>query len=247
MSRIGRHAVGSSPACQDSSVAREASSSNGFVKDFFRVVNNGHLGPHQKMTKPADSRLVLLGNPGVGKSALIVRFITSRFIWEYDPTLECTYRHTVMVDDENVTMEILDTAGRGENILQDGNINWGEGFLLVYSTTDRGSFEDILHLHQHIASVKKTQNFSCVLVGNKNDLTHERKVEQEEAEQLAVELSCCFFECSACDGGDAVGEAFKELHRDVVRRRMVNSMRRRRSSAQQMKQVLNKMFTKINS
>ncbi|XP_013777573.1 ras-related and estrogen-regulated growth inhibitor-like isoform X2 [Limulus polyphemus] len=228
MSRLGRHGVGSSPACQESSVAREASSSNGFVKDFFRVVNNGHLGTSQKMTKPADSRLVLLGNPGVGKS-------------------ECTYRHTTMVDDENVSMEILDTAGKGESIHQEGNINWGEGFLLVYSTTDRESFEDIVNLHQHIASVKKTQNFSCVLVGNKNDLTHERKVGQEEAEQLAVDLSCCFFECSACDGGEAVDESFKELHRDVVRRRMVNSMRRRRSSAQQVKQVLNKMFTKINS
>ncbi|XP_022245126.1 ras-related and estrogen-regulated growth inhibitor-like isoform X1 [Limulus polyphemus] len=247
MSRLGRHGVGSSPACQESSVAREASSSNGFVKDFFRVVNNGHLGTSQKMTKPADSRLVLLGNPGVGKSALVVRFITKRFIWEYDPTLECTYRHTTMVDDENVSMEILDTAGKGESIHQEGNINWGEGFLLVYSTTDRESFEDIVNLHQHIASVKKTQNFSCVLVGNKNDLTHERKVGQEEAEQLAVDLSCCFFECSACDGGEAVDESFKELHRDVVRRRMVNSMRRRRSSAQQVKQVLNKMFTKINS
>uniref|UniRef100_A0A3B3DT39 small monomeric GTPase n=1 Tax=Oryzias melastigma TaxID=30732 RepID=A0A3B3DT39_ORYME len=44
--------------------------------------------------------------------ALVVRFLTRRFIWEYDPTLESTYRHQASIDDEVVTMEILDTAGQ---------------------------------------------------------------------------------------------------------------------------------------
>uniref|UniRef100_A0A8C5WQU7 small monomeric GTPase n=1 Tax=Laticauda laticaudata TaxID=8630 RepID=A0A8C5WQU7_LATLA len=44
--------------------------------------------------------------------ALVVRFLTKRFIWEYDPTLESTYRHQATIDDEVVSMEILDTAGQ---------------------------------------------------------------------------------------------------------------------------------------
>uniref|UniRef100_A0A8C9FS39 small monomeric GTPase n=1 Tax=Pavo cristatus TaxID=9049 RepID=A0A8C9FS39_PAVCR len=46
------------------------------------------------------------------KLALVVRFLTKRFIWEYDPTLESTYRHQATIDDEVVSMEILDTAGQ---------------------------------------------------------------------------------------------------------------------------------------
>lgn len=45
-------------------------------------------------------------------SALVVRFLTGRFIWEYDPTLEAAYRHHTMVDDEVAVMDILDTAGQ---------------------------------------------------------------------------------------------------------------------------------------
>uniref|UniRef100_A0A4W5RA24 small monomeric GTPase n=1 Tax=Hucho hucho TaxID=62062 RepID=A0A4W5RA24_9TELE len=64
------------------------------------------------MAKSPEVKLAVFGRAGVGKSALVVRFLTRRFIWEYDPTLESTYRHQATIDDEVVTMEILDTAGQ---------------------------------------------------------------------------------------------------------------------------------------
>uniref|UniRef100_A0A3B3I9X3 small monomeric GTPase n=1 Tax=Oryzias latipes TaxID=8090 RepID=A0A3B3I9X3_ORYLA len=64
------------------------------------------------MAKSPEVKLAVFGRAGVGKSALVVRFLTRRFIWEYDPTLESTYRHQANIDDEVVTMEILDTAGQ---------------------------------------------------------------------------------------------------------------------------------------
>ncbi|XP_054229661.1 ras-related and estrogen-regulated growth inhibitor isoform X2 [Homo sapiens] len=39
------------------------------------------------MAKSAEVKLAIFGRAGVGKSALVVRFLTKRFIWEYDPTL----------------------------------------------------------------------------------------------------------------------------------------------------------------
>uniref|UniRef100_A0A8C6UGZ6 small monomeric GTPase n=1 Tax=Neogobius melanostomus TaxID=47308 RepID=A0A8C6UGZ6_9GOBI len=68
------------------------------------------------MAKSPEVKLAVLGRAGVGKSALVVRFLTRRFIWEYDPTLESTYRHQANIDDEMVTMEILDTAGQVRQI-----------------------------------------------------------------------------------------------------------------------------------
>ena len=46
--------------------------------------------------------------------------------------------------------------------------------------------------------------------------------------------------------GQKIDEAFHELHREVKRRKNQEG-KTRRSSAQQMKQVFNKMFTKIQS
>ncbi|XP_073079963.1 ras-related and estrogen-regulated growth inhibitor isoform X1 [Manis javanica] len=179
--------------------------------------------------------------------ALVVRFLTKRFIWEYDPTLESTYRHQATIDDEVVTMEILDTAGQEDTIQREGHMRWGEGFVLVYDITDRGSFEEVLPLKNILDEVKKPKNVTLILVGNKADLDHSRQVSTEEGEKLATELACAFYECSACTGEGNITEIFYELCREVRRRRMVQGKTRRRSSTTHVKQAINKMLTKISS
>ncbi|OBS64821.1 hypothetical protein A6R68_06637, partial [Neotoma lepida] len=150
---------------------------------------------------------------------IVVRFLTKRFIWEYDPTLESTYRHQATIDDEVVSMEILDTAG---------------------------SFEEVLPLKNILDEVKKPKNVTLILVGNKADLDHSRQVSTEEGEKLATELACAFYECSACTGEGNITEVFYELCREVRRRRMVQGKTRRRSSTTHVKQAINKMLTKIS-
>ncbi|XP_055901189.1 ras-related and estrogen-regulated growth inhibitor-like [Biomphalaria glabrata] len=197
-------------------------------------------------SRPPDSKIVVLGNPGVGKSALVVRFLTNRFIWEYDPTLERSYKHHTILDDEHTLIEILDTAGQEDTMQQEGNARWADGFVLVYAINDRQSFEAAGNLKHHLDMLKKT-NVLCMLVGNKVDLLHERRVTTEEGEALAVELSCGFFETSASDGGEDIPEVFYELHRDIKRRKSIETKGRRRSSAQQVKHVFNRMLNKIGN
>lgn len=196
--------------------------------------------------KPQESKICVLGCAGVGKSALVVRFLTKRFIWEYDPTLECTYKHQAVVDDEQVSMEILDTAGQEWTIHRDGHVRWADGFVIVYAVNDRHSFEELSHIKQNIDDIKKT-NALCVLVSNKNDLLHEIHVPNSEGERLSTDWACAFFETSASDGGDEIPELFYELHREIRRRKMIDNKPRRRSSAAQMRNVLTKMFKQNNN
>lgn len=49
-------------------------------------------------------------------SAIVVRIMTGRFIWEYDPTLEAVYRYNTTIDDDQAIIEILDTAGMVKSI-----------------------------------------------------------------------------------------------------------------------------------
>ncbi|KAG7260952.1 hypothetical protein CRUP_016300 [Coryphaenoides rupestris] len=146
---------------------------------------------------------------------------------------ESTYRHQANIDDEVVTMEILDTAGQDDVQQRESHMRWGDGFVL-----------EVAPLRSLLDEVKKPKNVPLVLVGNKADLEHGR----QEGERLAAEMSCAFYECSACvDEAGGVAEAFHEVGREVRRRRAVQGKARRRSSTTHVKQAINKMLTKISS
>jgi GTPase KRas protein len=53
----------------------------------------------------------------------------------------------------------------------------GEGFLLIYSITDRDSFDMIGAMHRQLLRVKDTESVPIVLVGNKCDLEYQRRVD----------------------------------------------------------------------
>ena len=62
-----------------------------------------------------DIKLAVVGEAGVGKSALVVRFITGRFLHHYNPTLEDEYSCKMDADGRQHSMVIMDTAGQVNN------------------------------------------------------------------------------------------------------------------------------------
>lgn len=52
----------------------------------------------------------------------------------------------------------------------------GEGFMICYSVTDRHSFQETMEYRKLISRVRANENIPLVLVGNKFDLQHQRKV-----------------------------------------------------------------------
>lgn len=72
---------------------------------------------------------------------------------------------------------VLDTAGQEEfSAMREQYMRSGEGFLLVFSVTDRNSFEEIYKFHRQILRVKDRDEFPMLMVGNKADLEHQRQV-----------------------------------------------------------------------
>lgn len=148
-----------------------------------------------------EQRVVVLGNGGVGKSSLTIRLITDNFMEEYDPTIEDTYQKTLVVDGESTVLNVLDTAGQEEySSMQDQWMREGRAFLLVYSVTQKRSFEALNKLREKIIRVKQATNensIPIILVGNKIDLSDEREVSTEMGKVLAGKWRCPFFETSA--------------------------------------------------
>ena len=57
-------------------------------------------------------KICVLGDGGVGKTALTIQLCSNHFVEEYDPTIEDSYRKQVVIDNESCLLEILDTAGQ---------------------------------------------------------------------------------------------------------------------------------------
>jgi len=165
-------------------------------------------------------KLVLVGLGGVGKSCLTIQFISQRFVEDYDPTLEDSYRKQVSVDGEECLLDIFDTAGQEDfSAVRDQYMRSGDGFLCVYSVTYGVSFQEVTPLYDHILRVKDCEKVPFVLVGNKCDLVDMREVSYEQGQQLAATLGCKILESSAKTRTNVV-EAFHELVREIKRMRM---------------------------
>ncbi|KAF8339205.1 ras family-domain-containing protein [Cantharellus anzutake] len=169
-------------------------------------------------------RLTILGEGAVGKTALAVQFSMNAFIESYDPTIEDSYRKTILVDNRQAFLEIIDTAGQDEYAtLRDQWVREGQGFMLVYSVASRKSFNRLHEFYKAIIDGKQPprsaaslgQRFArpgIVIIGNKIDIQDERVVTTEEGERLAREWRCGFIETSA-KLAVSVDESFCELIR----------------------------------
>jgi GTPase KRas len=135
--------------------------------------------------KMALYKLVVLGDGGVGKTALTIQVCVLRFYWQlkftnttsqlclnhfvetYDPTIEDSYRKQVQIDGQSCMLEVLDTAGQEEyTALRDQWIRDGEGFVLVYSISSRPSFNRIGAFFKQIQRVKESSQSSPTYPGS---------------------------------------------------------------------------------
>ncbi|XP_076303827.1 ras-related protein interacting with calmodulin [Lasioglossum baleicum] len=172
-------------------------------------------------------KIVVLGDGGVGKSAVTLQFVSHSFIDYHDPTIEDSYQLQRVIDGEAALLDILDTAGQVEfTAMRDQYMRCGEGFMICYSVTDRHSFHEALEYRKLISRVRANEDIPLVLIGNKYDLQHNREVTTEEGMALAEQLGCPFYETSAALR-QFIDDAFHSLVRQIrVKERSRNSVRK---------------------
>ncbi|XP_033730316.1 ras-like protein 1, partial [Pecten maximus] len=114
-------------------------------------------------------------------------------------------------------LDILDTAGQEEySAARDEYTRTGNAFLLVYSITDRSSFEEAEAIYEMIMIIKQENHVPAVLCGNKLDLDATRDVSHDEGKVLAQTLGIPFMETSAKDGTN-ITQVFEVLVKEVPR------------------------------
>eukprot|EP01102_Stenamoeba_stenopodia_P019634 TRINITY_DN7464_c0_g1_i1.p1 TRINITY_DN7464_c0_g1~~TRINITY_DN7464_c0_g1_i1.p1 ORF type:complete len:203 (+),score=43.69 TRINITY_DN7464_c0_g1_i1:253-861(+) len=173
----------------------------------------------------SSARLVVIGEGSCGKSALSIRYVQGMFIERYEPTIEDSYMKQIEVDDTHMVVEILDTAGSDLfTAMRDLYMKNGDGFALVYDVTQPMTFTALRSVYDQMLRVKDLSPDDpnpppVLIVGNKIDLTNERKVVARDGEMLAKEWkNAGFMETSAKEDIN-VEAMFTELLKLVLKRR----------------------------
>eukprot|EP00475_Leptophrys_vorax_P026278 TRINITY_DN3699_c0_g1_i1.p1 TRINITY_DN3699_c0_g1~~TRINITY_DN3699_c0_g1_i1.p1 ORF type:complete len:209 (+),score=58.28 TRINITY_DN3699_c0_g1_i1:64-690(+) len=143
-------------------------------------------------------KIVLLGDSGVGKSSLMLRFADDVFNESFVSTIGVDYRfRTVNIDGKRVKLHLWDTAGQERyRALTSNYLRGSHGILVVYDVTSK---ETLDHITEWMVSVNKWagDTVTKVLVGNKADLEDKRQVSTAEGEEVARNMGMLYFETSA--------------------------------------------------
>ena len=94
-------------------------------------------------------------------------------------------------------------------------INFGEGFLLVFAINDEESFKALINKRDRILQIKNGKVCPILLVGNKQDLDNERKINYSQAKELANKWGCEYIETSA-ETNFNCKEAFEILAKKII-------------------------------
>ena len=164
-------------------------------------------------------KVIMVGAGGVGKSALTLQFMYEEFVEDYEPTKADSYRKKAKIDEDEVQIDILDTAGQEDYAaIRDNYFRSGEGFLCVFSITEYESFTATHDFREQILRVKGDDNIPFLLVGNKCDLHTRRNVPLEEALRLADQWKVPYVETSAKTRMN-VDKVFTDLMEEIYKRK----------------------------
>ena len=162
-------------------------------------------------------KILVLGDPSVGKSCFLIRYTEDTFQDVYLSTIgmDCKYKDVILEEDKSIRLQIWDTAGQDRFRSITKNLYKGAaGIMLIYDITNRNTFDNV---KKWVNSIKEevTSKVVIILVGNKIDLDKKRQVQTDEGEQIAEEFDMPFFECSALTG-ENINSAFEALAKKLV-------------------------------
>jgi len=164
--------------------------------------------------------LVLIGDSGVGKSCLLLRFADDTWMDSYISTIGVDFKiRTIELDGKTIKLQIWDTAGQERfRTISSTYYRGAHGIIVVYDVTNKGSFESVNDWLVEISKYAR-ENVTKLLVGNKSDLAvgDARAVRFEEGKEFADRHRMPFLETSAKSAAN-VETAFLTMAAEIKNR-----------------------------
>ncbi|XP_075262286.1 ras-related protein Rab-18-B-like [Convolutriloba macropyga] len=161
-------------------------------------------------------KLLIIGDSGVGKSSLLLRFTDDNFDPDHAATIGVDFKVTNLTVNGNSTkLAIWDTAGQERfRTLTPSYYRGAQGCILVYDVSSRSSFDQLGTWLRELDMYSTHSNVVKMLVGNKTDKP-DREVSREEGLDYAKKHSMLFIEASA-KTREGVQYAFEELVDKII-------------------------------
>ncbi|XBW38272.1 hypothetical protein QEN19_003861 [Hanseniaspora menglaensis] len=149
-------------------------------------------------------KILLIGDSGVGKSCLLVRFVDDTFSPSFITTIGIDFKiKTIDINGKKIKLQLWDTAGQERfRTITTAYYRGADGVVLVYDVQDEKTFADARDVWYNTIMENALPECQLILVGNKADLegseeSESRAVSYEEGESLAKSLGMAFVEASA--------------------------------------------------
>ena len=159
-------------------------------------------------------KIIVIGDPGVGKSCLTGRAVKDKFDSQYAPTIGFEFlTYSVKIQDKIIKLQIWDTCGQEMyRSLISNFYRYASLAMIVYSIDSKESF---LHINTWLKDVKiqSHPDVKIILIGNKSDLVDNRAVTYEEAKKFKEENQLLYFEETSAKTGMNAKEVFTQAAR----------------------------------
>lgn len=169
-------------------------------------------------------KLLLIGDSGVGKSCLLLRFADDTYTESYISTIGVDFKiRTIELDGKCIKLQIWDTAGQERfRTITSSYYRGAHGIIIVYDVTDKESYENVkqwLHEIDRYAA----ENVVKLLVGNKVDLEDRRAVLADSVKEFGETHSIQTIETSAKENHQ-VEAAFLSIASQIMQKMNANGV-----------------------
>ena len=163
-------------------------------------------------------KYIIVGEAGVGKSNLLLRYVYDSFKEDYQLTIGVEFgEKLVKYNNKTYKIQIWDTAGQEQfRSITRAYFKSSICSFVVYDITNRETFENVKHWVEDCRNYMP-KNVLIFLVGNKSDLEEQRKISVDEGEELADSFGLSFFETSAKNNVN-VNSIFGKSLEEIVKR-----------------------------
>ncbi|CDW88875.1 ras-related protein rab-22a [Stylonychia lemnae] len=167
-------------------------------------------------------KVVILGDSGVGKTSILLRYIQNKFEGSNLPTLGASFKsQMIQLPNENdqIKLNLWDTAGQEKfKSLTRMYYQDAEAAIIVYDITFRESFDSAKNWIEDLRNNANVPDILVAMVGNKCDLTDEAEVALEEAISFARSVKAEIIKETSAKDATGISELFLEIAQKLYKK-----------------------------